>query len=75
MTQLRIETRDGRTAFRPGETIEGVVRWQLDRPPRRAELRLFWYTEGRGSQDVSVEETIAFDAPKASDWSSWRTQE
>jgi hypothetical protein len=58
MSWIRIETRDGVTAFRPGDEVAGTVRWQLDRPPRSLELRLFWYTQGKGDQDVGVVENL-----------------
>jgi len=61
---IQVETRDGRTAFNPGEEVEGTVRWQLvDRPPRSLEVRLFWYTEGKGGRDVGVVETLPLANP------------
>jgi hypothetical protein len=60
---LRIETRDGVTAFRPGDEVEGTVRWRFDQPPRSLELRLFWYTQGKGDQDVGVVETLPYADP------------
>jgi len=46
---------DGKTAFLPGETIAGTI--TLDPEGRAADLRLFWYTAGRGRSDVGVVET------------------
>jgi hypothetical protein len=61
---IQIETRDGRTAFHPGEEVEGTVRWSpVDRPPRSLEVRLFWYTEGKGGRDVGVVETLPLADP------------
>ena len=51
---LEILIADGRTTFAPGDEIHGQVRWTLDRAPPWVELRLFWYTEGKGTQDVAV---------------------
>jgi len=51
---LSISTLDGGRWFKPGETIEGKVSWQLDDDAEAIEIRLFWYTEGKGSQDVEV---------------------
>lgn len=51
---LTINTIDGGRWFKPGETIEGKVSWQLDHDAEAIEIRLFWYTEGKGSQDVEV---------------------
>ena len=54
---LTIETRDGGTWFKPGETIEGTVSWQLGEDAEAVEVRLFWYTAGKGSRDVEVIDT------------------
>lgn len=55
---IQIETRDDRTAFQPGEEVEGTVRWHLDPPPRSLEVRLFWYTDGSGGRDIGVVESL-----------------
>ncbi len=54
MTELRIE----RTSFKPGETVEGAV---VGGSPA-VEVRLFWYTEGKGTQDLEVVATAHPDA-------------
>lgn len=72
MSWVQIETRDGVKAFRPGDDIEGTVRWRLDQPPRSVELRLFWYTEGKGDQDVGVVETLPLADPAQEDHRSFR---
>jgi hypothetical protein len=59
-------------AFRPGDDVEGTVRWRLDQPPRSIELRLFWYTEGKGDQDVGVVEALPFADPGQEDHRSFR---
>jgi hypothetical protein len=51
---LRIELPAGRTAFRPGATLTGVVSWRLPVALDSLELRLFWFTRGKGTEDVSV---------------------
>jgi hypothetical protein len=51
---LTINTLDGGHWFKPGENIEGKVSWRLDDDAEAIEIRLFWYTEGKGSQDVEV---------------------
>jgi hypothetical protein len=58
---LGIEIEDGRHTFSPGDTLAGRVRWTVDSDPKSVELRLFWYTAGKGTQNVGVEMTIAFD--------------
>ncbi|HEX4966271.1 MAG TPA: hypothetical protein VF173_36015 [Thermoanaerobaculia bacterium] len=66
MDRIQVETRNG-TAFAPGEIVEGTVSWQLQVPARTVELRLFWYTTGKGDQDVGVVSTYPFPEPGLSD--------
>jgi hypothetical protein len=61
---LTIHTGDGQTWFRPGESIEGTVSWHLDEDAEAIEVRLFWYTEGKGTQDVEVVETRHLARPE-----------
>lgn len=42
--------------FSPGQVVAGVVGWELTHPPSEAFLRLVWYTQGRGDQDVNIAE-------------------
>ena len=68
MSPLRITTRDNRTAFRPGEEIEGTVGWSFaGAVPEAMELRLFWFTRGKGTQDVAVYENVRLDTPSTSE--------
>jgi len=69
---IRVETRDGVTAFRPGDEAAGTVRWQLDQPPRSLDLRLFWYTQGKGEQDMGVVEELPLAEPGAEGSRSFR---
>ena len=45
--------------------MSGVVRWDFDTAPELLELRLFWYTQGKGDEDVGLVEAIPFEAPQA----------
>ncbi|NOZ94806.1 MAG: hypothetical protein GXP47_08730 [Acidobacteria bacterium] len=72
MGELRIELAGGRSWARPGAVLSGTVRWELDEPPGRLELRLLWYTEGRGSRDVGVVRREGFEAPESSGKLSFR---
>lgn len=63
MGSIQIETEGGANAFLPGETIIGTVSWQLEPPLESVELRLIWYTEGKGDQDLEIVETAAFHSP------------
>jgi len=64
---LKIETSGDRRAFAPGETVAGEASWHLAEPARRVELRLFWYTRGKGTQDVGVVEVVPFEDPGEED--------
>jgi hypothetical protein len=48
----------GRDRFEPGEPIRGRVEWTLEEAPSALEIRLLWYTEGRGDRDVGVARTL-----------------
>jgi hypothetical protein len=66
MSTLTIDL-GGRHAFTPGETIDGRVSWQADEAPESAELRLFWYTRGKGTQDVGAVGSVPFATPQMND--------
>jgi hypothetical protein len=59
--RVTIETDGKRDAYRPGEELRGAVAWELATPPRGMEVRLFWYTRGKGTQDVKVAKIVRFD--------------
>jgi hypothetical protein len=63
MSQLRIDLSDQRSAFQPGEELTGSASWQLERQMSSIELRLFWFTRGRGMEDAGVAQTIRFEQP------------
>jgi hypothetical protein len=63
MSAFKIELSEGRTGFEPGEELTGTAAWKLDKTPRAVELRLFWFTRGRGNEDAGVVETVRFDRP------------
>ncbi|MFH1616135.1 MAG: hypothetical protein ABIG61_13745 [Planctomycetota bacterium] len=63
MSNLNIKLRDDRTAFKPCEEIQGQVEWQLDSNSDFLELSLFWRTEGKGTKDTGIVETLRFDNP------------
>ena len=67
MSTLRIDVNGGQKGYKPGETIGGRVKWQVDEQPESAELRLFWYTRGKGTQDVGNVETVVFQTPQMND--------
>jgi len=67
MSSLRIATQLQRKSFRPGEEVSGAIGWTLDKQPKSAEVRLFWYTAGKGTRDVGVVATQKLEAPQAND--------
>jgi len=54
MEYLRIELGAHGSLIKPGSTVEGNVEWALEHVPERIEIRLLWYTEGRGTRDVGI---------------------
>lgn len=60
---LQIELADHRDVFRPCETVRGTFSWSLPDRPAELELRLFWYTEGKGTQDVTIVKTRRIESP------------
>jgi hypothetical protein len=60
---LQILTDDGATSFMPGGSIAGEVRWSLADEAEALELRLFWHTSGRGTDDVGVVAAQPIDHP------------
>jgi hypothetical protein len=64
LSALSIQLRDSKTRFLPGEEVAGVVSWYPDFSPQALELRLFWYTEGRGRSDTGIVGNIRFENPE-----------
>ena len=64
---IDIEIEDNQTSFLPGQIVSGIVRWLCLEPPKKVRLELFWYTEGKGDEDVGLVEKIKFESPQASD--------
>ena len=71
MTDLRIELAEDRRAFKPRETVEGRVSWNVD-GATSAEMRLFWYTRGKGTEDVGIVDTVVFPNPQPTDQRTFR---
>lgn len=61
MDILKIHLRGEGAWLRPGSLIEGSVEWSLAEAPESIEVRLLWYTEGRGSRDVGVVDRVRFE--------------
>src|SRR4030095_12468028 len=72
MSELEIRTRGDSAGFLPGEELAGEVLWKGDEDPGPVELRLFWHTEGKGTRDVEVIETLSFSVPGRQDRRDFR---
>jgi hypothetical protein len=57
MNPLKIEIADNQQAFVPGSVLRGTVHWGNWAQDREPSLRLLWYTEGKGTEDLAVVET------------------
>lgn len=60
---LRIALDETGTVHRPGDAVSGRIEWAFDRPADALELRLFWYTEGRGDRDAGVARSLRIETP------------
>ena len=72
MSELKIHLAEDRAAFEPGEELSGSASWQLEKPPHGIELRLFWFTRGRGIEDAGVVQTRRFEQPLHAETRSFR---
>lgn len=63
MSELTLTTRENYTQFYPGEELAGEAAWRLDEAADALEVRLFWWTSGKGTQDVKVVGTHRIEAP------------
>jgi len=61
-----VEIKLDKDSYMPGETISGTARWQLEESVKSIELRLFYYTEGKGTDDVEIVETTQIPNPAMS---------
>jgi hypothetical protein len=64
---MRLGLRDNRATFNPGEMLDGAVLWESPEKPTLAEVRLLWFTRGKGTEDGEVVETVTFDNPQVGD--------
>jgi hypothetical protein len=61
--ELRIELEDDRRWFLPGENLTGRTVWRLEEEPEAVGLRLFWYTSGKGTEDVEIVDRVRTETP------------
>lgn len=58
--------------FRPGDRIEGDIRWSLGEAPESIAIRLLWKTSGRGDTDVAMADERVLERPGTSGRSSFK---
>ena len=63
MTELKIELNQDGEDFEPGEELLGNISWDLDKPVHALELRLFWFTRGKGTEEAGIVQTMKFEQP------------
>lgn len=66
MSILRIKTDRSESWFKPGSSLDGEGSWHLDADAEAVEIRLFWFTQGKGTQDVVVVDREVIDRPEPS---------
>lgn len=74
MNNLHIELSGDRRQHTPGAEITGQVAWEFPAAPAALELRLFWYTRGKGTTDTEVVQTVRFDYPRPADRREFRVR-
>ena len=74
MPSLQIVLPDGRTAYSPGENLSGEAIWDLEDKPKEVMLQLVWQTQGKGTADMDIVETVSFADPQARESRSFSVQ-
>ena len=69
---LHIELDAAQTEYPPGQEMSGTLRWNFDERPDKVELRLFWYTRGKGDEDTGLAENLPFESPTPSETRMFR---
>lgn len=74
MSWIEIGLEGGRTAYRPGEEVSGAVAWSFEdgAPPESAEVRLVWFTRGKGEPDSDIVASASLPSPAALDRRDFR---
>lgn len=67
---IRVEL--ARAQWRPGESLECTVSWEFVGTQKSVEVSLGWETQGKGTRDSDVAETVRFDNPARSDRKTFR---
>jgi hypothetical protein len=70
--QLALMPVEGNASRRPRDVIELRAQWAWDAPVDELEVRLFWYTIGKGREDFSVVELQSVESPLPNEARSFR---
>ena len=61
-SNIQLQVDYNHTEFTPGDTISGKIIWTDPGEGRSLSLRLFWFTEGKGTQDIEVVHELSWPA-------------
>lgn len=64
---ISLGLRENRLAYEPGQSLQGAVLWECESQPELAEVRLLWFTRGKGTDDGEVVATQEFANPQPGD--------
>ena len=74
MSELDLRLADDRAWRLPGSVLEGTARWRLAEDPEAIELRLIWYTSGKGTRDVTLVDRRRLESPGLAGEQAFRFQ-
>lgn len=57
---IKIQVDYDNTEFTPGDSISGTISWLPSEGTESISLRLFWFTRGRGTQDLELIEELSW---------------
>jgi hypothetical protein len=72
MTNLTIDFTEKKTTFQPGDEVSGTISWSLEKAAHKIELRLFWFTRGKGTEDAGIVDSLKFEQPLQNETRSFR---
>jgi hypothetical protein len=64
-TELDLSSVDQRRSYRPGEKLSLSLLWALPSVPDSLEVRLFWFTRGKGTEEIGVVAVEKIPSPEA----------
>ncbi len=59
---IHIEIENNQKEFEPGDAISGKVTWDLENEPKKVSVNLLWYTDGKGSEDLEVVDSMEVES-------------